>query len=313
MLTLDDPERGIAKRIEIAHCLRLLEEIDRVAPTTAVEEWIEKHAPNWRPSIACQASTRCRGAIERPMVTRHDRHRPANFRKILSAGVIGAGLKGNMMNRIFRSVALAVLAFLPLTGVANGLTIVVDQSNEGSLLGSQGIGGSPGSPGDPVDAQSFTAGVTGTLAGIDVYVRRNSTDLTGQNLVAEIFSATANAPSGSALGSVSVPESSVPISFAMLNIDLSSLNIPVTTGNQFAIVLHDDNKANQSTAFGWGIGGAYSGGARSYDIGGGFLVQSDDFLFKTYVTVPEASSAVLLIAGITGLAMLRKRPPRPFL
>ena len=41
----DEPDRG--KRIEIAEALADLDEIERTAPATAVNEWCRVHAPNW--------------------------------------------------------------------------------------------------------------------------------------------------------------------------------------------------------------------------------------------------------------------------
>lgn len=201
---------------------------------------------------------------------------------------------------------------------AHAATIVLDQENVGEVTLSQGVGGRPGSYGDPVIAQSFTAGIAGTLASIDVSLHRNTHTVFGIDLVAEIFPVADGIPVGSALGSVTIPELSIPeTSSSFFNIDLSAFNIPVNVGTQLALVVHDSNKADQNTVYGW-VGSnsdSYTGGSRSYDVGNGFTNTSTDLYFRTYVTqltdstpVPEPTAIFgLLSLGIFGGASTLKR------
>lgn len=200
-------------------------------------------------------------------------------------------------------------------GSAQAATIVLDQENVGEVTLAQGIGGYPGSNGDPVIAQSFTAGIAGTLASIDVLLHRNTPTVFGIDLIAEIFPVAGGVPIGSALGSVTIPELSLPeTSSSFFNIDFSAFNIPVNVGTQLAIVVHDNNKPDQNTVFRW-VGGSdnYTGGSRAYDIGTGFINTPTDLYFKTYVTpltdstpVPEPLT-ILGSATALGFGALLKR------
>jgi probable HAF family extracellular repeat protein len=159
-------------------------------------------------------------------------------------------------------------------------------------------------------AQTFTVGLSGQLSRIELDVWRKS--VTTQNLRVDIRRTVAGTPVASdsqALGVVTLPPSAVPIepihSFPYVpqftSIDFSSFNIQVHSGDVLAIALHCDatdyyhgylwHTSNQGvdnyprgTEF-----GRYNGGA--------WYAPQYDCAFHTFVTVPEPSMIVLLLAG----------------
>lgn len=190
---------------------------------------------------------------------------------------------------------------------AHAATITLDQENVGEVTLYQGVGGRPGSYGDPVIAQSFTAGIAGTLASIDVLLYRNTDTVFGIDLVAGIFPVADGIPVGSALGTVTIPELSLPeTTSSFFNIDLSAFNIPVNVGTQLAIVVHDSNQADQTTIYEWNGSNSdsYTGGSRFYDIGDGFTNTSTDLYFRTYVTQSTDSTPIPEPTAIFGLLSL---------
>ena len=169
---------------------------------------------------------------------------------------------------------------------------ILDQTHSGTATFSQGIGGSPGSFGNPVVAQSFTVGIAGTLESVDVFIMRSSTTTVfGIDLVVEIFPIVGSIPGGTVLGSVTVAELSVPTTASFFNVSFSSFGIPVSIGDQLAIVLHDNNNADKNAVYGW-VGTStdlYAGGARFFDIGSRFTSTSTDLFVKTFVAQPALS------------------------
>ena len=164
------------------------------------------------------------------------------------------------------------------------------------------------------EAQTFTVGISGILARIDVLVREDSTS-TG-NLLFDIRTTSGGIPAASDTGilaSVLLPHGTVPtdpLTMTYTSIDISSFGLSVTEGEVLAIVLRTD------------AGGRYlwKDGAPVYSRGEPFFRQPNvslnwqswssaglniDFAFQTFVdvpsAVPEPSTLTLSGLGILGL------------
>ena len=208
----------------------------------------------------------------------------------------------------------ALLAFgLP---VSVGAVPILDQENFGNLTLSQGIGSVPGSFGNPVTAQTFTVGIAGTLAAVDVFINNQSSgSITGTDLVAEIFGIAAGVPAGGALASTTINEALIPGGFGFFNIDFSSFGLNVSIGQQLAIVLRESSN-NPNTVYSWAGSNSdsYAGGMRTFDIGSGFVNTTTDFYFRTFVESVEVSEPpTLLLMGLALAAAGFVRGRRPFM
>jgi len=166
-------------------------------------------------------------------------------------------------------------------------------------------------------AQTFTVGVSGTLSAINLSLWQ--IDATSPLNIYVVHPNSNGVPptnTNSALGSFSLPASSVPFNpgtFTTVNV-LSS-DIPVTAGEQLAIILQNNVIGN---GYFFDYGTSYSGGSGfgtdspnpPFDwIGtGGPPNTSPTFSFQTYVAVPEPSSFILLgVVVVFGFIAYRRR------
>lgn len=178
------------------------------------------------------------------------------------------------------------------------------------------------------EAQTFTAGLSGLLHSVEIQVARNSAS-TIDDLLLDIRGTSGGAPlesDGSALASVAIPASSVPIgssSAAFISVDVSSFGIFVSPGDELAIVL----QTLSPFGYAWPVktfgSPLYPGGARYVR---GPLIglptwtfqATHDQAFRTFVdteilpAVPEPSSFGLLATGVLALSVYRRRQKRPF-
>ena len=185
-------------------------------------------------------------------------------------------------------------------------------------------------------AQTFTVGVTGQLEQIDLVL--SQLDPTG-NLVNEVqntFNGSPIADNPNVLASLLIPLNQLPSSSpggtgpGVVNIDLSSANLSVTAGDEFAIVLHKDQggltgqygvawfgssdpNLSYSNGSGWMLG-AEGPGCGDIIIFGDTTPPTGDcwpawiesstsnYTFKTYVsTIPLPPTFVLLLSGLIGM------------
>jgi hypothetical protein len=139
-------------------------------------------------------------------------------------------------------------------------------------------------------AQVFTAGITGSLTGVVVYVEETGPPPEG-NLVVSIESVTGSGlsalPSGTVLGQDTLTPSQVSSGANSLTF---SPGIPSTSGTQYAIVLSDSIDDENGQYLWNGTDKAnYHGGPSAYNRGSGWLVETPtpngavDFDFQTYV------------------------------
>lgn len=169
---------------------------------------------------------------------------------------------------------------------------VLDQQQTGIGGGGTQISG-PGSLGRSL-AQTFTAGLTGPLDRVDLYLASGAT--TTGPLTVEITDVTsAGAPGTTVLASTSVPAASVTGTGGWVAVPFSS-PATVQAGTQYAIVA----QATGTDIYGWwrGPGDVYSGG-QAFSSSGPVLTwvpDSFDLAFKTYVNV---AAAVAMPSGLT--------------
>jgi hypothetical protein len=161
--------------------------------------------------------------------------------------------------------------------------------------------------GDRWAAQTFTAGITGQLDQVDLFLRRlgNPGDLTVQ-----IRDTSGGAPGPSVLASETIPQASIPDgTFTWTSVAFDP-TAPSAAGTQYAIVLFagtGSGELDPFNSYGWGAnanvlgGDLYLGGElqASLDGGASWLGQAADAAFKTYVTT--TTTIADLIESVEGL------------
>jgi hypothetical protein len=223
--------------------------------------------------------------------------------------------RGRAMNLTRKFERLAVLmatAVVLLTAPAPASAVgTLDQSQSTTTGSSASVGGSVWW------AQTFTAGITGKLDQVDLFLFRvgNPGDLTVQ-----IQQVSGGAPSGAVLSTSTVAEASVTQAQNGTNSSSTWVSVPfsapapVTSGTQYAIVLSASGAAGINF-YGWGFGSSfspYSGGKSVLSLTGAstwgdfaFLFDSWDTAFKTYVTSLPTSIADCLNGGWTTFAAFK--------
>jgi len=236
-----------------------------------------------------------------------------------------------MMVRILRRCTVIACVFLACTGAR---AQVVDQSysptsfNGGTVVNSS-------FEGRPFWlAQSFTAGLSGRLAAVDLALWRD--DIAADNLLLQVFEGdgqTLGALLGSALIAVAdirvgLDGGDFPppgIDLLGTHVDLSQLGIPVVSGSTYVLAVSALNPASGApvdNAILWlgsfqfpGSIDNYPRGQKSYTYAtvlqpGDTLFSPlplEDLFFRTFVsTVPEPPTACLALAGLA-LVLVRRR------
>ena len=159
-------------------------------------------------------------------------------------------------------------------------------------------------------AQTFTVGVSGDLASVDVLV---SESLSNADLKIEIWDASSllSGATGSPLATGWLLAEEVPPSPETFNtVGFGDAAPSVFAGQELAIVFHTD-----SIIGAWSIGGesddqaTYLGGTGLYKSSDrDWTVESADFGFKTYVSIIPIPAAVWLFgSGLLGLIGLARR------
>jgi hypothetical protein len=189
------------------------------------------------------------------------------FRKSLAAGV---------------AVVLAALSVL--VGTASAAP-EVDQSQT-VANDQQPIAGAPAFPAYRT-AQTFTAGVTGTLDQIDILLNRQ---FSPGDLKVEIRSAAAGVPTTSALAAATVPEATLPLNGPVTWVSVVfDAPASVAAGDQYAIVVYAPFGFCGGDCWMWwgAVGDPYAAGAALWALDGLNWIPNEaavDFAFTTYVT-----------------------------
>jgi PEP-CTERM motif len=208
------------------------------------------------------------------------------------------------------AVALMVISLPPRAARA---VLVLDQVFDPGPSPTAFSGVSLGIP----KAQTFTVGLAGTLARVDVDILRQDNGPLGNGpLLFDVRSTTGGgAPienDATPLASLTIPAATIPTTFGFFSIDVSGFGIPVTPGEILAIVLRG---TRTDTDYEWvgsfpnpyPAGDLYfrnaSAGFPTWTLENTLDQESVDLAFKTFVAAaPAPSTLVLFGAGLTFLA-----------
>lgn len=194
-------------------------------------------------------------------------------------------------HRDWRAVAALIAVVIGGTGLisAGAKAGTLDQSQEGANDVAPPIFGLVR------QAQTFTAGITGGLDQVDLFLQAHqahSFDPTG--LLVEIRTVAGNVPSAVVLGSATIPASDVPPSGFPAFVDaLFTTPVAVVAGTQYAIVASATDGFPKETSWIRTNGNPYAGGSPFFKNGGDPWTahSSGDFKFRTYVA-PAANLAL---------------------
>jgi len=155
--------------------------------------------------------------------------------------------------------------------------------------------------GDVRLAQTFTAGITGALDNVDVWVGRYAAGNADADLTVEIRDVSDDHP-GAVLATETIASSSVPIfGGGWVPVALSP-PVPSVAGEQYAIVLTAEPCTSEFIVLCdlWAgtDANAYAGGeGLGSDAGNPWVALGLDFAFKTYVTPPPVPAVPDLVAA----------------
>lgn len=211
-----------------------------------------------------------------------------------------------------RLLALVILAVLPAP------MALADELDQVSVLG-DGQVGSISVNQSFSRAQTFTVGRTGVLTRVRLVLGKADT-MPGDALRFDVRPTTGGgapvAADASALGSVVVPEDAIPQSPGLgpnFDVDFSGQGIHVVEGELLAIVARSDVPfdSNRTFAIIASVGSPYAGGEAWFGFPDWVLQDvsgpGTDWLFETYVQVPEPDGALgAALAALAGLAGKRR-------
>jgi len=218
------------------------------------------------------------------------------------------------LNALRRAAAPIAIALAFLSNQAHAAT-VVDQASNADLAGGGASGGER-------NAQTFTVGTAGTLAGVELRIYDNPNVEAALNI--EIRTALSGIlhTSSPLLAARSIADDQIAsestngvAQSVLVYIDLLSAGISVAVGDTLAIVMN-----NPSGVYSWGFdvpGTTYAGGSRwqyRESTGGWFKANDADFRFRTYVDTGEPGEpgavpepATLGLVAMAGAAIARRR------
>ena len=174
---------------------------------------------------------------------------------------------------------------------------------------------------DAYAAQTFTAGVTGILTGVNIEILSDtvsgSPTISPFPLNVAIYTVVDGVPTSNILGAATVGPGSIPLSYLIS----FSAPIAIESGTQYAIAVNYIGAPPLGPGAGQGLwvgatGNPYPGGAAFASVDGNKWVEDDsspgvpvgDLFFQTYVTpaaVPEPSSLTLFTMGIFALFLFQ--------
>jgi len=216
------------------------------------------------------------------------------------------------MRRFLAPLAVALLTITASTGASDAAP-VLDQSFDPGPAGT-----ASGISGEVDKAQTFTVGLAGTLARVDVDIQRADATVTDPLLFDVRATTAGGAPiesNSTTLASLSIPAVNVSLTRGFFSVDVSAFGIPVTPGEILAIVLRKPGEPDVDYSWFGNQSGGYPAGAGYFrNPTAGFATWTplgeEDLGFKSFVAVPAPSAVVLFAVGIGALAGLTWRRHR---
>jgi len=208
--------------------------------------------------------------------------------------------------------------FLRASALTAALTVAASHAGA-TVLDQEFVPGVPGgsSPAGVLTAQTFTAGITGTLDSVTAHIVNFGGSI--EDLTLAVYSTAAGEPSTS-LGSVTLDSTAFPTNSAALGsgnftaFDFLGLGIAMQAGFEYALVVTTPETQNK---YSWrsstGQPNQYAGGQRYVSTDGGVSWTGDsswDYAFQTFVnpaSVPEPMTLALLLGAIGAAAVSRRR------
>lgn len=156
--------------------------------------------------------------------------------------------------------------------------------------------------------QTFTSGLSGQLGSIELELGRTVL-ATGDVIVTVYDEINGVALGSSVIAAVDIPAVAGLSGFSFVSADFSTSGITISSGEDYwfeATTTQPSFSFGGVNPFAWlGNADGYAGGFATVRSG---AVPGGDMRFKTYVTaVPMPASLPLLLAGLGGLAMIRRR------
>jgi hypothetical protein len=199
------------------------------------------------------------------------------------------------LNGLLAALVLLVSVGVVAPGVAGAGTL--DQQHTGSVVGRAPIFG------EASQAQTFTAGLSGHLDQVDLFLDDNSgPPATVGPLTVEIRNAVGDAPGSTVLAARTLQVTDVPTTPAFVPVVFAA-PAGVSAGTQYAIVAHTGD------AYSWGItptpypGGRSCVASSSPPTTAWECTVSGDVVFKTYVKQPARLSATPAVVRLSGLKL----------
>jgi hypothetical protein len=188
-------------------------------------------------------------------------------------------------------------------------TAVLDQQSTADMLAS---GGAFAVANNYSIAQTFTAGMAGTLSSVNVSMSKGSS--TTANLTMSIWSTGTSGFPLAELASSTVAASTIPLVDQSVVVTFSDFSQAVTVRPGLMLAIRLDSPALNISPYqmrydwSYDLPGQYAGG-RSYIYGSTSFDQADaDFYFQTYVTpVPEPSGILLGLLSLSPFVFKSRR------
>lgn len=161
--------------------------------------------------------------------------------------------------------------------------------------------------------QTFTVGVTGILAAIEIRVRKDAAIF--EDLTLDLRTPNGSLPglAAATLATAVLSAGDIPDTvFSFVSFDISGAGIDVTAGDFLSFVLSSPTQHRSPASYviaNSGAEGGYSGGdgfLAHYQDGNNFTINSDLF-FRTFVEVPAPGALAILGLGVFCIAATRRR------
>ncbi|MBW7992638.1 MAG: hypothetical protein FVQ84_21835 [Planctomycetes bacterium] len=162
-------------------------------------------------------------------------------------------------------------------------------------------------------AQTFTVGIAGTLDSVVLDLIYDQEAPT-YDITVELRTTTGGLPDwpANSLASVQFNTSVLTTTFALYSVDFSSSSVPVSVGDQLAIVLISQDDSDHAASWHIAYNNPYSGGQFYDDLGTGTTWDTKDYdaYFQTYVepsVIPAPAALHLVVIGFSYFVLQRRK------